>query len=83
MSRTSTYQSRTHGTGKGLSVLQVLPNGSGSGAVERNDSLLSAFTQHSKQTPAQVEVLEIDAYELAQSETRGIEELQDGSVTST
>ena len=61
-------------------VLEVAAHGGGRGPVERQDALLAALAADAKHPVRQVDVLEVQADELAQAQARRVEQLQDGAV---
>jgi hypothetical protein len=69
--------------GQRLPVGQIAANCGGGRPIERNDPLLSALSQDPEQPTSKIDIFEIQTDEFTQPEARGVEELQDGPVTTS
>ena len=69
--------------GQRLPVGEIAANDGGGRPIERNDSLLSALSQDPEETTSEIDIFQIQTDEFTQSETRGVEKLQDGPVTTS
>ena len=63
-------------------VLQPRTNRRFGGSIERDDPLLAALSEHAHDPAAQIDVLEAESDELAQPQSRRVEQLQDRPVAA-
>src|SRR6266545_4099965 len=80
--RVSGLRSAVCGPDKSNSVPVPLPQAFLGCRIERDDALLASFAHDPDHAAGQVDVLEIERDQLAQTNARRIKELQDGAVSS-
>ena len=68
--------------GQLLPILQVVANRRGRAGVERHQPLLPALAQHPRHPRAQVDVVEVEAGQLAEPQPRRVEQLEDRAIAA-
>src|SRR5947208_872662 len=63
-----------------LAILQIFPNRRRRARIERHDARLASLAEDANHPCAHVDVVDIDAYELAEPQAGRVEQLEDGAV---